>query len=128
MKGLFWIVFLLIGLIILAISLQSILVVAGSTLDGRLDWLTSNPEVLEFVGHLFRALGVWQLAVGLLVLAVAVTGYRNRQPWAWVVMWVVPVLLIGVTLVMPWLVPFTAVLLILAAVTLLLSRSEFALS
>jgi hypothetical protein len=127
-KSLFWVVFLLIGLIILVSSLQNIIFLPLVTPEGRLDWLTSDPEVLDYVAMHFRILGVWQLALGLLVLAIAVTGLRQRQLWAWTVMWIVPVLLLGVTLVMPWLVPFTPALLILAAGTLLLSRSEFALS
>ena len=62
---------------------------------------------------------------GLLVIVLAVTGYRQHQSTAWWEMWCVPLLLLGVTAVMFWVIPITGVLVLLVVVVQFWSRHSF---
>jgi hypothetical protein len=126
MKNGSWLIFLGLGLLIVAFSLYSLLFLPANVNSGdQLNWLTSDAEVLEFVGWNFRIQGAWQLAFGAMVIITAVTGLRRREQWAWYALWSVPLMLVLVTVFMIWIIPFTAVLFLIAAGALLLSRPMF---
>ncbi len=126
MKDKFWMVFLGLGLLIVAFSLYSLVFLPANVNSGdQLNWLTSDPDVLEFAGWNFRIQGAWQLAFGAMVVISAVTGFRRREQWAWYAMWAVPLVLALVTVLMIWIIPFTAVLFIIALSALLISRPGF---
>lgn len=123
MKEKSWLVFVGIGLAIVAFGIYStIFLPAGTTSGTQLDWLTSDAEVLDFVGWNFRAQGVWQLAFGIMVMISAVTGFRREERWAWYALWAVPLVLGLVTLITIWMIPITATLLALSVAALLITR------
>lgn len=51
---------------------------------------SSNPPFAAYIGDLLMLLGLFLAGFGLLVMAIAFTGYRRRQHWAWYSMWLVP--------------------------------------
>jgi hypothetical protein len=125
MKAKDWIVFLGLGILMLAFSLHNALYIPLFTPAAHWQWLTSETDVLDYIRYYFRVQGIWQLGFAVMVLITAVTGYRRRQLWAWYAMWSVPLVLVLVTLMMVWLIPITGLLIIAAAAALLLSRSQF---
>ena len=52
--------------------------------------LVSDPGLAAYVGDILAMLGVFITAFGVMIAAVAVSGYRQMRPWAWYVMWVAP--------------------------------------
>lgn len=94
-----WIVFLAIGifnavqgLILLAFGGEavedSILGVTGSSwaqLQG------SNPGFAAYVGDLLTILGLFISTFGVMIAAIALSGYRRGRFWAWCTMWAAPV-------------------------------------
>jgi hypothetical protein len=127
MKNGSWLIFLGLGVLIIVYSLYSLVFLPANVNSGeQLNWLTSDPEVLEFAGWNFRMQGAWQLAFGAMVIITAVTGLRRQQPWAWYAMWSVPLVTVLVTVAAFWILPFTAVFFLIAVGALLLSRPMFA--
>lgn len=53
--------------------------------------VSSTPAVAAYVNDLLIIIGLFLAAFGVLVAAIAATGYRRRHIWAWYSMWVVPV-------------------------------------
>jgi hypothetical protein len=125
MKNNSWTVFLLLGMLILAFSLHNIITIPLFFEDDHWDWLTRDAAAIEYIRALFRIQGLWQMGFAALILVTAVGGYRRRQSWAWYALWIVPLLLIGMSLVMPWLIPILAILIILSTAALLGSRPMF---
>jgi len=125
MKEKSWIVFLTLGILILGFSLNSLINIPLFMADDHWDWLTGDGEVIEYIRFYFLVQGAWQLGFALLVIITAVTGYRQGQQWAWYALWVVPLLLIGLSAIMFWLLPVTVVLIVVAVGALLVSRPIF---
>ena len=50
----------------------------------------SNPPLAGYVDNLLLIVGLFLGSFGLLTVAIACTGYRRRQVWAWYAMWIVP--------------------------------------
>lgn len=116
MKRFGWIVFLLIGVLILLWSAyNAVLVPALDPADPERGWawLTTDPETIEYIKFIFRFMGIWQIGYGLLVM-MAAFGLRNGHRWAWTGLWSIP--LVGILLVpmMPWIIPVVAVPLLAA--------------
>lgn len=65
-------------------SIQSIVGVPWAALLG------SAPAVAAYINDLLIIIGLFLAAFGLMVAAIASTGYRAGQRWAWYAMWVVP--------------------------------------
>jgi hypothetical protein len=123
MKNRCWLAFVALGILIVVAAVPVLSMPLRAAGD-QFSWLTRDGEVLEFVGWVFLVQGIWQVGLGLMVIITAVTGYRAGQRWAWMAMWVAPALLIAVSAAMPWVLPFTA-LMILAAVAVQLNARPF---
>ena len=50
----------------------------------------ANPAFTAYVNDLLMILGLFLAAFGLLVVGIAITGYRRKRPWAWYIMWTAP--------------------------------------
>ena len=56
---------------------------------------SSSPEASELVRYHSWETGLLKLNWSLFVLAIALTGYRRGERWAWYTMWLVPVCLLS---------------------------------
>lgn len=84
-------------------------------------WLTTDPEIIEYIKFNFRVQGMWQFGYGLLVMAAAFV-LRQGSRWAWMGLWSVPLVLIFMTLMMPWTLPVIFLPMAAGIGALLLSR------
>jgi len=99
MKKHHWIIFLVLGLLILLFAAYN-----------------------EYIKYYFRIQGMWQFAYGLLVIATAAGGLRQHQRWAWIGSWSVPLVPALMAFMAPWTLPVLIVPILVAISTLLLSR------
>ncbi len=76
-------------------------------------WLTTDPEVIEYIKWWFRTLGFWVLAVAIIVMIVSSTGYRKGERWAWYTLAYLPVHIFIHILLWPWLAPALVIVLLL---------------
>ncbi len=67
-----------------AVAMQGI---AGTTWE---ELLAANPPIANLIDLLVRTGGASLLIVGLLSLAVCLTGFRRGERWAWLTLWVWP--------------------------------------
>jgi hypothetical protein len=51
----------------------------------------SSPQAYRLVDFQARSSGIDLIVIGTLLSVVALVGYRREQPWAWWVMWILPV-------------------------------------
>lgn len=51
------------------------------------DLKAENPQVANLIERKFRAEGVSLFSIGLLGLAVCLTGFRKGERWAWYALW-----------------------------------------
>ncbi len=58
----------------------------------------SNPEGAELVRFYIGGLGYLKMSWSLLVLVITLTGFRRGEKWAWYTLWLVPILLMSMTL------------------------------
>lgn len=122
-----WVIFLLLGLLILVFAWYNAFFIpaldpAGPDMGWA--WLTTDPEIIEYIKFNFRAQGMWIFAYGLLVIAAAVGGFRQGERWAWLGLCSVPLVLCLMLLMMPWTLPVLFLPLMLSIVALALSRNH----
>ncbi|HET6447399.1 MAG TPA: hypothetical protein VFI27_22785 [candidate division Zixibacteria bacterium] len=125
MKKQSWLIFLVLGILILFFAAYNAFYIPAldpADPDQGWAWLTSDPEIIEYIKFYFRIQGMWQLGFGLLVIATAVGGLRQRQKWAWIGLWSVPLVLILMSFMAPWTLPILLVLILMAIGSLYLSR------
>lgn len=90
-------------------------------LIGAGQWLTTVPEIIDYIKFYFRVFGVRVLAFGMLTLLTAATGLRAGSPRAWGILLIVPIL-VGVHLfIWPWTAPLLLGVILFAGVGLWLS-------
>ena len=118
-----WLVFLLLGLLQVSSSLQSLCILCLQ--PDHWDWLTRDPEALDYLTLTWRWLGVTGLTFGIWTLVITLAGYRKGERWTWFAMWLWPAFLIGQGIVFPWSWPVIAVLLVFAAYGLALPYPKF---
>ena len=127
MKQYGWIVFVILGVLILVFAGYNAIyipVIDPADPDMGWAWLTTDPEVIAYIKFSFRVQGMWQLGYGLLVIVTAVGGLRQQQRWAWWGLCSVPLVLLLMTFMMPWTVPILIVLLAAAVASLAIVRGE----
>jgi len=88
-------------------------------------WLTSDPEVIEYIKFWFRNFGFWVLAVSVFVMVTSVTGYRQGDRWAWFALLYLPIHIAIHMVIWPWTIPILAVLLLLVLAGLFLPYRRF---
>ncbi|MBC8336571.1 MAG: hypothetical protein H8E29_15015 [Anaerolineales bacterium] len=111
-----WIIFILFGLLQISSGLPSLCILCME--PGHWDWLTSAPEVLEYLNLTWRWLGVTSLAFGVWTLAIAATAFRKGERWAWFAMWVWPAYLAAQGIVFPFQWPAMRILIVFALIGL----------
>jgi hypothetical protein len=82
MKQYGWIVFVILGVLILVFAGYNAIyipVIDPADPDMGWTWLTTDPEVIAYIKFSFRVQGMWQLGYGLLVIVTAVGGLRMAQ-------------------------------------------------
>jgi hypothetical protein len=82
-------------------------------------WLTSDPEIIDYIKFYFRVQGVWQVPLAILVIFAAVGGLRTGQRWAWYAFWYIPIHFLVIWVLMPWIVVVLAPLFLLAVAALI---------
>lgn len=75
-----WVLIFIVGLGIAYFAYDNLIVIPALPADhpdrGWL-WLTSDPEVIEYIQTWFRNFGIWVLAVAVFVIVISVTGFRQ---------------------------------------------------
>jgi hypothetical protein len=66
------------------------------------DWLTDDPEVLDYLSFAWKVAGIFTIATGVLTIVVAATAFRRGERWAWLVFLGWPLLLVALASVLPW--------------------------
>ena len=94
--------------------------------DGKtLNWLTSDPEILHFIGWVFTVGSLMGVGFAIFIMAASVTSYRRGERWAWYAFLYLPVYLLGLLAIAYWLWPITVPLLIMSLLGLLLPYRKF---
>jgi hypothetical protein len=88
-------------------------------------WLTTDPEVIEYIKFTFRMLGYWVLALAVLVMAISATGYRKGERWAWYCLLYLPIHIVIFMLIIPWTIPVLIILLAAVLIGLVLPVKTF---
>ena len=83
-------------------------------------WLTTDPDVIEYIKWWFRTLGFWVLAVSIFVLIISSTGYRRGERWAWYSLTYLPVHILIHVFIWPWNAPLLIAVLFLVTAGLAL--------
>ena len=127
MKQYSWLIFVVLGLLIWLFASYNAFYIPSldpADPDTGWTWLTTDPEVIEYIKFYFRIQGIWQFGYGLLVIATAIGGLRQQQKWAWIGLWSVPIVIVLFAMMAPWTLPMLIVPLLLAIAGLILSRSN----
>ena len=94
-----WLVFFAIGAVN-AVQGVLLLVFGGEAVEDSIVGVTgsswsqlqgSNPAFAAYIGDLLTILGLFIAAFGVMIAAIALSGYRRRRLWAWCTMWAAPV-------------------------------------
>lgn len=117
-----WKVFAGISILFIGWGLHQIFVIP--TFTDHWGWLTSDPEVVEYIKFWFRTHGIWTAVNGMFILLVAITGFRNQEQWAWWTLMYVPVHILLLTTQFYWLLFITVPLLLAAVWALWASRGQ----
>lgn len=127
MKQWSWVIFLLLGLLILIFSAYNAIFIPAldpADRDMGWAWLTTDPEIIEYIKFNFRAQGMWIFVYGWLVITTSVGGFRQGERWAWLGLCSVPMVLLLMLLMMPWTLPVLIIPLISAVGALALTREN----
>jgi len=114
---------MLFGMLQITSSLGSLCILCAQ--PDHWDWLSRDPEVLDYLNITWRWMGVNGLAFAILTIAVLVTGYRKGERWAWFAMWTWPAFLIAQGIVFPFTWPEMRILLVIAAAGLFVPYRRF---
>lgn len=123
-----WGLLFLVGLGIAYFAYDNIVVIPAldpANPDRGWAWLTTDPEVIEYIKFWFRNFGLWVLAVAVLVIVISVTGFRNGERWAWFSLLYLPIHIAIHMLIWPWTIPILLVLMIMTLVGLFLPFRTF---
>ena len=107
MKQYGWLIFLMIGgLILLFAAYNALYIPTIDPADPEMgwEWLTTDPEIIEYIKFNFRVQGIWIFGYGLLVMAASLALRRGNR-WAWLGLWSVPVVILTLLPMMPWTLP-----------------------
>ncbi|MDX1616490.1 MAG: hypothetical protein R3300_19425 [Candidatus Promineifilaceae bacterium] len=85
-------------------------------------WLTTVPEVIDYIKFYFRIFGVRVLAFAMMVLVTVVAGLRRGYRRAWRALLIVPILAAVHIIFWPWLVPLLIGLLLFVCLSLWLAH------
>jgi len=119
----FWLIFLLFGLLQMSSGLQSLCILCRE--PEHWNWLSNDPEVLDYLNVTWRWIGVTSMAFGLILLVITVTGYVRRERWAWFVMWIWPAYLITQGITFPYTWPMMGALLFFSLIALIVPIRRF---
>ena len=103
-----WLLLFIVGLGLAYYAYDNLIVIPAldpADPDRGWAWLTSDPDVIEYIKWWFRTLGFWVLAVAIFVMVISSTGYRKGQKWAWYSMLYLPVHILVHILLWPWFAP-----------------------
>mgnify|MGYP006971714097 CR=1 FL=1 len=118
-----WIIFILFGLLQISSGLQSLCILCME--PGHWDWLTSDPEVLDYLNLTWRWIGVVGLTFGIWTLVITLTGFRQGVRWTWWAMWLWPAFLAAQAIIFPYTMPMMAILIGVAVIGLFLPYRRF---
>lgn len=127
MKKWGWIVFLILGLMVLLFSVYNAVYIPSldpAHPEQGWAWLTTDLEIIDYIKFNFRVQGMWQFAYGFLIIATAVGGFRNGARWAWIGLCSLPLVLVLMLMMMPWTLPVLILPLVAAIITLALSYGQ----
>lgn len=82
------------------------------------EWLSTDPEVIDYIKFWFRTFGLWVFAVSVFVMVIASTGFRQGQRWAWYSMLYLPFHIGLHAILWPWLAPAISVVTLISIVGL----------
>lgn len=123
-----WVLLFLVGLLMAYFAYNNLMVIPAldpADSERGWQWLTTDPEVIEYIKFWFRNFGVWVLAVAVFVMVISATGFRKGDRWAWYSLLYLPVH-IGIHMVIwPWTIPILLVVMALVLAGLLLPFREF---
>ena len=122
-KRFFWIFFIILGLLHFVPAINSLCVLCRE--PGHWDWLTRDAEVLDYLSFVWQLVGVFELALSVVMMVVAATGYRQGARWAWYLLWLWLPILVGQIILMPWLWFILLPLVVVVAAGQLWTRQRF---
>ena len=123
-----WFLLFLVGLSFVYFAYDNLVVIPGldpSDPDRGWVWLSTDPEVIEYIKFWFRNFGVWVLAVAVFVICISVTGFRKGERWAWYTLLYLPVHIGIHMMIWPWAIPILLVLMLMTLMGLLLPYRRF---
>lgn len=123
-----WIFLFLVGILLLFYAYDNIVAIPALAPDDPergWSWLTSDPEVIEYIKFWFRTFGLWVLAVAIHVLVVSATGYRKGEKWAFYSMLYLPIHVIIHMFIWPWTLPILSAVLFIIICGLVLPFRMF---
>ena len=123
-----WIFLFAVGLALLFFAYDNIIVIPALSLndpDRGWEWLTRDPEVIDYIKFWFRIFGFWVLALAVQVLVISATGYRKGQKWAFYSMLYLPVHVVIHMFIWPWTIPILAIILLMIIAGLVLPFRQF---
>jgi hypothetical protein len=123
-----WVLLFLVGLLIAYFAYDYLVVIPGldpADPNRGWRWLTTDPEVIEYIKFWFRNFGFWVLAVAFFVTIIAATGFRKGERWAWYALLYLPVHILIHMFIWPWTIPILLLLLIITVAGLLLPFRRF---
>lgn len=119
-----WVILAAVGVLFIVWGLHMIFIIP--TYDGsHWNWMNPTVEMMEYYRFLFRILGVWASATGILIATTASTGLRQGSRWAWYALAYTPVQIALLGVMFFWLFMFTIPLFALTIIALWLSCQEF---
>ncbi len=98
-----WVILLAAGLLWLVVGIVAVFQPEGifetdAQSVTKMPWSelkASSPLAADFVIFVYGQMGLLKISWSFFVLAIALTGYRRGEKWAWYMMWSVPVLLVS---------------------------------
>jgi len=123
-----WVLLMMVGLSFVYYAYDNIIVIpALSPTDPERGWawLTTDPEVIDYIKYWFRIFGIWVFAVAVFIMAISVTGFRKGEKWAFFSLLYVPIHIVFHMFLWPWTIPILAVILLLTVSGLMLPYRQF---
>ena len=97
-----WVIFLALGLMWMVVGLVQVfspdeLLETDAQLITGISWSelkASSPVATDLVRFHYGSMGLLKTSWSLFVLAIALTGYRKGEKWAWYTLWLAPLILV----------------------------------